>query len=89
MLAKAVIQDQHNPVFDILAWTIEPFSHQKIIDTTGGLFLLSGLGQGNQNTRSWSIVVKMLNNPNEYIGRAIVEIVHPPCDAEQLLRRWA
>lgn len=42
VLTNVVRQEQRNPAFDILNWTVQPLSHEKIIDTTGGLFLLSG-----------------------------------------------
>jgi hypothetical protein len=65
-LTDVVRQDQRNPAFDILTWTVQPLSHEKIIDTTGGLFLLSGTGRDDHGMQSWSIVLKILNNPKEW-----------------------
>ncbi len=66
VLTDVVRHDQRNRAFDILTWTIGPLSHEKIIDTTGGLFLLSGTGRDDHGTQSWSIVLKILNNPKEW-----------------------
>ena len=66
VLTDVVRQDQRNPAFDLLTWTVEPLSHEKIIDTTGGLFLLSGTGRDEHGTQSWSIVLKILNSPKEW-----------------------
>jgi aminoglycoside phosphotransferase (APT) family kinase protein len=66
VLANVVRQQQRNPAFDILSWTIQPLSHEKIIDTTGGLFLLHGTGRDDHGLQAWSIVLKLLNNPKEW-----------------------
>jgi hypothetical protein len=65
VLADVVRQAQRSPAFEILSWTIQPLAHEKIIETTGGLFLLSGMGRGDHDPQSWSIVLKILNNPKE------------------------
>ncbi|HEU5098747.1 MAG TPA: phosphotransferase [Roseiflexaceae bacterium] len=66
LLTDVVRQAQRNPAFDILTSTVQPLSHAKIIDTTGGLFLFSGTGRDEHGPRSWSIVLKILNNPKEW-----------------------
>ena len=42
VLMEVVRKDQHNPKLVILDWIVEPLSHEKITDITGGLFCLSG-----------------------------------------------
>ena len=66
VLTDVVRHDQGRPDFNILNWTVQPLSHEKIIETTGGLFLLSGTGRDDQGTQAWSIVLKILNNPKEW-----------------------
>jgi hypothetical protein len=66
VLANVVRQAQRSPAFEILSWTIQPLAHEKIIETTGGLFLLSGTGRDDHDPQSWSIVLKILNNPKEW-----------------------
>ena len=65
LLAEPVRQAQHDPTFHVLDWTVQPLAHEKIIDTTGGLFLFSGTGSGSAGTASWSIVLKVLNRPED------------------------
>ncbi|MGQ0604638.1 MAG: aminoglycoside phosphotransferase family protein [Anaerolineales bacterium] len=66
VLTDVVRQDQRKPAFDILNWTVQPLSHEKIIGTTGGLFLFNGVGRDDQGTQAWSIVLKILNNPKTW-----------------------
>jgi hypothetical protein len=66
LLTDVVRQDQRSPAFEILDWTVKPLSHAKIIDTTGGLFQFSGQGYGEGEPSSWSIMLKILNNPQEW-----------------------
>jgi len=66
LLTKVVRKDQNNPDLVLLDWTVEPLSHEKIIDTTGGLFCFSGQGQTIQSIQSWKVVMKCINNPKEW-----------------------
>jgi len=66
VLIEVVRKDQRNPNLVILDWTVEPLSHEKIIDTTGGLFCFSGQCQGAEGIQPWTVVLKCINNPKEY-----------------------
>jgi len=63
VLTEIVRKDQHDPDLVILDWTVEPLSHEKIINTTGGLFRFSGQGQGTQGIQPWIVALKCINNP--------------------------
>jgi hypothetical protein len=66
ILTEVVRKDQHNPDLVLLDWLIEPLSHEKIIDTTGGLFCFSGQCQGEQGIQPWKVVMKCINNPVQW-----------------------
>jgi len=65
ILAEPVRQAQGDTTLEILDWAVQPLSHEKIIETTGGLFLFSGTGRSGTGTKPWTIVLKILNNPKE------------------------
>jgi hypothetical protein len=64
-LADLVRQDQRNPAFEILDWTVDPLEHEKIIDTTGGLYRFSGYGRDGGATKPWALVLKIIHRPKE------------------------
>jgi len=66
VLMEVVRKDQHNPDLVILDWTVEPLSHEKISDTTGGLFCFSGQCQGREGIQPWKVILKCINNPKEW-----------------------
>jgi len=74
LLTKIVRKDQNNPDLVLLDWTVEPLSHEKIIETTGGLFCFSGQSQSTHGIQAWKVVMKCINNPKE---------------SHQDLREWA
>ncbi len=63
VLTEVVRKDLRNPDLIILDWTVEPLSHEKIIDTTGGLFCFSGHGQSAEGLQYWKVILKCINNP--------------------------
>jgi hypothetical protein len=63
ILTDVVRQDRGDPELVLLDWTVSPLSHEKIIDTTGGLFCFNVQGQGEQGIQSWKVVLKCINNP--------------------------
>ena len=65
VLAGYVRQDQGSHSFELLDWTVNPMSHDKIIRTTGGLYRFTGQGVEAGATRPWSIVLKILNDPRD------------------------
>src|SRR5262245_48036021 len=66
LLTGVVRQARGNPTFELLDWTVEPMSHEKIIETTGGLFRFSGEGRDEHGSQPWSIVLKILHNPQTW-----------------------
>ncbi len=65
-LTEIVRKDQDNLDLTLLDWTVEPISHEKIIDTTGGLFCFSGQSQSARGRQPWKVVVKSIKNPKEW-----------------------
>jgi hypothetical protein len=65
VLTEIVGKDQYDQDLVILDWMVEPISHEKIIDTTGGLFCFSGQTQSGLGIRPWKVVMKCVNNPKE------------------------
>lgn len=65
ILTEVVRQDQNDPDLVLLDWTVEPLSHEKIIETTGGLFCFSGQSQSIDGIRPWKVVMKCINNPKD------------------------
>lgn len=63
VLAGVLRQQQRDPDFAILDWAIGPLNHETVIDTTGGLFLLTGTGRSGRGAKPWSVVLKIFNNP--------------------------
>jgi hypothetical protein len=53
-----------DPLFEVLTMSVAPLSHEKIIETTGGLYHLSGMGSraGDAST-PWNVVLKVVNRP--------------------------
>jgi hypothetical protein len=66
VLTEVVRKDQHNPELKILDWTVKPISHEKIIDTTGGLFRFSGQGRSTRGIEPWTVVLKCINDPKQW-----------------------
>jgi len=62
-LLEVVRTAENLPSFEIHDWSARPLGHQRIIDTTGGLFLVSGTGQDADGPREWSVVLKVLHDP--------------------------
>lgn len=63
LLNGVVRRAQGSPTFELLDWSVAPLNHQKIIDTTGGLYRFSGQGQDAAGVRPWSVVLKIVNQP--------------------------
>jgi hypothetical protein len=62
MLSEAVRQDQRSPDFEISSWTVSRLSDQGIMNPDG-LWLFRGDGRDGGDTRSWSIVLKVFDEP--------------------------
>ena len=62
ILADVVRQDQSSPHFDLTSWSVRRLS-DKGISNPDGLWFLSGEGHDQQGSRSWSLVLKILQRP--------------------------
>jgi hypothetical protein len=66
VLTDLVRQDRRNPAFKILDWAVQSLSHERIVDTTGGLDRFSGYGRGGvKDIMPWALVLKIVNRPAE------------------------
>jgi hypothetical protein len=63
-VAAAVRQAQRSPHYELAGWQMAPLGHQKIIETTGGLYLVSGQGRDHEGTTDWSLVLKTVHRPD-------------------------
>lgn len=63
VLTEAVRKDQRDPDLVILDWTVEPLQHDILADTTTGLFRFTGQGLSSKGKRSWTVLLKWINNP--------------------------
>ena len=64
ILSDVVRQDQRDPSFEITDWSVKRLSDKGIMNPDG-LWLFSGEGNHGQETRSWSIVLKILERSEE------------------------
>jgi hypothetical protein len=53
------------PEFRLVVWYVTPLLHEKVIETTGGLFRFYGTGSDGSQTRAWSTVLKIVNQPED------------------------
>jgi hypothetical protein len=44
-------------------WTVIPLIHEKVIETTGGLFVFNGHGKDRSEKKAWSVVLKVIQHP--------------------------
>ena len=56
-IARRVTRD---PAAELLEWTATPLAHVGIIDTTGGLYRVTGLVRSSEAEVDWSCVLKVL-----------------------------
>jgi hypothetical protein len=66
MLTDIVRQDQRNPNFEITDWSVKRLS-DKGIRNPDGLWLFSGEGKDRSQTWPWSVVLKILEKPEEEV----------------------
>lgn len=63
MLPEAVRQDQRSPDFEISSWTVQKLSDQGILNPDG-LWLFRGEGRDSSASEPWSIVLKVVDEPD-------------------------
>src|SRR5271157_4357780 len=44
-ITDVVRQDMRDPSFELLSWSVKPLRYERIIETTGGLFVVNGTGR--------------------------------------------
>lgn len=59
LLTNIVRQQQDNPTFVLLDWSVAPLSDQGIINPEG-LFLFQDQGHDDERVKPWSVVLKIL-----------------------------
>ncbi len=64
ILTDVVRQDQSSPSFEITEWSLKTLSHKGIINPDG-LWFLSGEGFDREGLRPWSVVLKIVERPDE------------------------
>lgn len=65
ILSSVVRRCLELPEFTLGEWSVSPLRHEKVIETTGGLFSFRGSGWGGCETRYWSVVLKIINRPGD------------------------
>jgi len=63
-LTEVVRQDQRSPSFEITQWSVKRLSDKGIINPEG-LWVFAGIGRDSQGERPWSVVLKVLNRPDQ------------------------
>lgn len=63
-LADIVRQDLRSPSFNITEWSVMPLSDKGIANPYG-LFLFSGQGKDETSSKSWSVVLKIIEHPEQ------------------------
>lgn len=66
VLTDVVRQDQRDPSFGITRWTVQRLS-DKGIRNPDGLWLFSGDGKDGNRSRTWSVVLKIIEKPEEEV----------------------
>jgi hypothetical protein len=65
ILTEVARQSPGAPALELGEWSAKPLRHEKVIETTGGLFLFKGNGWDGAETRQWSAVLKVVEKPGE------------------------
>lgn len=65
ILAEIARQSLGAPALQLLDWSVAPLRHEKVIETTGGLFRASGQAWDGSQARHWSAVLKILQQPGQ------------------------
>lgn len=63
ILTQVARQSLGLPDFLLHDWHVAPLRHEKVIETTGGLFRFDGSGGDGSETKHWSAVLKIVNQP--------------------------
>jgi hypothetical protein len=53
------------PAFKLADWSVTPLVHEKVIETTGGLFRFDGRGWDGGEMKVWSAVLKVIKRPGD------------------------
>jgi hypothetical protein len=66
-LTEIVRMDQNNPSFEVTEWSVKRLS-DKGIRNPDGLWLFSGIGNDGQSSRPWSVVLKIIQPPDQELS---------------------
>ena len=64
ILSDVIRQDQNDPLFEIIEWSVRRLSNKGIANPDG-LWLFSGTGIGSKGIQPWSVVLKILVRQND------------------------
>jgi hypothetical protein len=64
VLREVVRQDQRNPSFEVTDWSVDHLSNKGMI-SEDSLFLFRGEGRNGKGMQPWSVVLKILQAPDE------------------------
>jgi len=62
-LAELARRSLDLPSFELGDWTVSPLTHEKVIETTGGLFVFNGHGGDGDEKKAWSVILKIIQHP--------------------------
>ena len=65
VLTDVARQAARAPDLALIDWSAAPLTHEKVIETTGGLYRFSGHGRVGSQTISWSAVLKIILRPQD------------------------
>ncbi len=65
MLTKVARYALNHANAQLVNWTVIPISHEKVIETTGGIYRVQGQALADGAVTAWSIVLKLVRRPSE------------------------
>jgi len=63
VLAEVAQKSLNLPSLKLGDWTVTPLAHEKVIETTGGLFTFSGHGWNGDKKEAWTVILKIIQHP--------------------------
>jgi hypothetical protein len=63
LLLDVVRKDLRQPTLELVDWSVTPLRHEKVIETTGGLYCFKGTGLVGGQVMPWSLVLKIVQRP--------------------------
>jgi hypothetical protein len=63
VLTEVARRSLNLPAFKLADWSVTRLAHEKVIETTGGLFRFTGHGWDGAELKAWSAVLKVIHRP--------------------------